>query len=105
MGIEPETRPVSLTPRRRTPIVDSRAFEAVSDAQRSRRYLTLFPGIRPGRGRDTGEKPTPNWRRASRSGDLDPWDRSNHVREGGPSTRSCAALRGRFLQRHPEDLL
>src|SRR5207302_1992902 len=83
-GNRTRNRPVSLTPRRRTPIADSRGFEAVSDAQRSRRYLTLFPGIRPGRGRDTGEKPTPNWRGASRSGDLDPWDCSNHVREGGP---------------------
>jgi hypothetical protein len=90
-GNRTRNRPVSLTPRRRTPIVDSRGFEAVSDAQRSRRYLTLFPGIRPGRGRDTGEKPTPNWRGASRSGDLDPWDCSNHVREGGPFD---ALLRG-----------
>jgi len=39
---------------------DCRAIR-ISDAQRSRRYLTLFPGIRPGRGRDRGEKPTPNW--------------------------------------------
>ena len=90
-GNRTRNRPVSLTPRRRTPIADSRGFEAVSDAQRSRRYLTLFPGIRPGRGRDTGEKPTPNWRGASRSGDLDPWDCSNHVREGGPFD---ALLRG-----------
>ena len=36
------------------------------------------------RGRDGGEKPTPNWLGAGRSGDLDTWDRSNHVREGGP---------------------
>src|SRR5712692_4830326 len=89
-------RPFSLTPRRRTPIVDSRGLEAVSDAQRSRRYLTLFPGFVLVGG-EIGE------RSRGRTG-VAPADQAISILgivattsgRAGPSTRSCVALRGGF---------